>query len=416
MRHFLLSSLLLCLCTINVSAQWIQRANFSGTPRAKAAGFTVDGKVYVLGGVTNTSMILSDFWEFDIANNSWTQKPAFPGEPRYGAASFVIGNKGYIATGGNDNGYLDDLWEYTPSTGTWIQRTGLPAGQPQHENQRTEAFAFAANGKGYLGGGEGFIFGPNQTWNYAFYDIWEYNPAANNWTQKTDCPDFTGRNLGIATSLNNKGYIGLGCDVGQTTTRQSFWEYEPLTDTWTSKASFPGLFTVDAGAFALDSMIYVTGGVKFAPVALSNQVYMYDAVNDVWNATTNFNGNAIAGHVAVSDNTTAIITGGYNGSIGTRNDTWEIAPFSTGIRELNSEVAIFPVPAVDHINVHASKRIQSFEVLDLSGKVLIAQSIDGNQINISLLTPAVYMLKVIFTDHSQAYSRFVKISLNEQAP
>src|SRR5690349_9464443 len=108
------------------SAQWLQRANFPGIAKAKSTAFTIGNKIYVLGGVDNTSNILGDFWEYDITSNTWTQDPSFPGPERYGAASFVINNKGYIATGGNDFGYLDDLWEYNPQTGMWTQKTGLP--------------------------------------------------------------------------------------------------------------------------------------------------------------------------------------------------------------------------------------------------------------------------------------------------
>src|SRR6185295_3669230 len=106
------------------SAQWVQRANFPGTSRSKATAFTIGDKIYVMGGVSNSAVVLHDFWEYDIPSNTWTVKPNFPGPERYGATSFVINNKGYIATGGNDFGYLDDLWEYNPLTSAWIQRTG----------------------------------------------------------------------------------------------------------------------------------------------------------------------------------------------------------------------------------------------------------------------------------------------------
>src|SRR5690242_20164274 len=88
------------LAAFTASAQWTQRANFPGTPRAKSASFTINNKVYVIGGVTNASVVLHDVWEYDIASDTWSQKPLFPGPERYGAATFVINDKGYLATGG----------------------------------------------------------------------------------------------------------------------------------------------------------------------------------------------------------------------------------------------------------------------------------------------------------------------------
>lgn len=292
--------ILFLLLSLSGSAQWLQKANFPGTSKAKSTAFTIGNKIYVMGGVDNFSNILKDFWEYDIPSDSWTQKPNFPGPERYGATSFVLNNKGYIAIGGNDFGYLDDLWEYDPLTGNWNQKTGLPAGSPQHENQRTESWSFVVNNKAYLGGGEGFVFGPNGTSNIAFYDIWEYNPVTDTWMQKSDIPDFIGRDMSVAGSVNNKGYVGLGCNVQQNINRQSFWEYDPSTDTWTSKSNFPSIYTTDAGSFVLNSELYVVGGVRFNPVGLSGQFYKYEPVTDTWTALSNFNGGAIAGEFCIS--------------------------------------------------------------------------------------------------------------------
>ena len=43
--------------------------------------------------------IKKDFWEYDPAANAWTQKADFGGTARYCAVGFSIGSKGYIGTG-----------------------------------------------------------------------------------------------------------------------------------------------------------------------------------------------------------------------------------------------------------------------------------------------------------------------------
>src|SRR6185436_7972444 len=113
----------------------------------------------------------------------------------------------------------------------------------------------------------------NQTWNYSFTDIWEFNPLLNTWTHVSDFPDFFGRDMSIAVAFNNKAYLGLGCNVDQTSGWQTFWEYDPAGNIWTAKSNFPSVYTTDAGAFVLDSDIYVVGGVKLTPVGLTSQVY-----------------------------------------------------------------------------------------------------------------------------------------------
>lgn len=401
----------LALLSFSVTAQWTTRANFPGTARAKATSFAINDKIYVLGGITNSSLILADFWEYDITTNTWTQKPNFPGPERYGAVSFVLGNTGYIATGGNDNGHLDDMWQYDPATSQWIQRTGLPASQAQHENQRAEAYSFVINNKAYIGGGNGWVFGANSTNNIAFTDLWEYNPATNSWTSKSNLPD-AGKNMAIAQAINGKAYVGLGCNVDQTLNHKSLWEYDPATDNWTSKADFPTDFTTDAGSFTLDSALYVVGGVNLNPVGLSNQVYKYDVGSNTWTALPNFNGGAIAGEFSVSTGTRAFVGGGYTGSISARNDVWEFTSATTAINEniihVKDGVIIYPNPSSEFINLKSVKEITIVEGFDVSGKKVFSCNNDYQNIDINSLSPGIYNLRYTFNDGKTGSNRFVK--------
>jgi N-acetylneuraminic acid mutarotase len=72
----------------------------------------VDGKVYVLGGLTETDSedpakrawrAVSDSWEYDPLADSWTKLPDMPkGESRGSAAMGVYGSKIYLAGGMTD--------------------------------------------------------------------------------------------------------------------------------------------------------------------------------------------------------------------------------------------------------------------------------------------------------------------------
>jgi N-acetylneuraminic acid mutarotase len=401
------------LSSLTAPAQWSPKANYPGIAKAKSTAFTIGSKIYVVGGVNSSGATLNDFWEYDISSNTWTQQPNFPGPERYGAVSFVLNNKGYVATGGNDFGYLDDLWQYDPLTATWIQKTGLPAGSAQHENQRREAYSFVIGNKAYLGGGDGFVFGPNSTSNIAFYDLWEYNPFTDSWTQKSDIPDFIGRDMSIAVALNNKGYVGLGCNVQQTINRQSFWEYSPVSDTWTAKANFPSNFTVDAGAFALDSNLYLVGGVNLNPVSLSNQFYKYNPITDSWTLLANFNGGAIAGEFSVSTGTSAFVGTGYNSGIVPRNDLWELTTI-TGITETiqkaENVITIYPNPSSSITSVMTSKEVSSIDLYDAKGIIVLNQESGFENINVGKLNPGIYHMKITFKDGNLLFKRFIKIN------
>lgn len=63
-----------------------------------------------------------DFWEYDPATNAWTQKADFGGTPRFLATGFSISGKGYIGTGDGTTGYTKDFWEYDPMTNIWTQK------------------------------------------------------------------------------------------------------------------------------------------------------------------------------------------------------------------------------------------------------------------------------------------------------
>ena len=82
---------------------WTPKADFGGTGRWGAVGFSIGNKGYIGTGWDNGPH--QDFWEYNPSTDAWTQKANFGGTARYGAVGFSIGNKGYIGTGG-----AVDLW------------------------------------------------------------------------------------------------------------------------------------------------------------------------------------------------------------------------------------------------------------------------------------------------------------------
>ena len=216
---------------------WTQKADFGGTARMNAAGFSIGNKGYI-----GTGSYTRDFWEYDgdpssSTYNTWTRKADFGGTARIGAVGFSIGNKGYLGTGGDD-----DFWEYTPGPGfmggSWMQKANFPG------TTRYIAVGFPIGNKGYIGTGNVSI-GPG---GVAYQDFWEYTPGSGvmggSWMQKAN---FGGgvRWSAAGFSIGNKGYIGTGFvptgPYGSNGTAD-LWEYIPgpgvMGGTWTFITNF----------------------------------------------------------------------------------------------------------------------------------------------------------------------------------
>ena len=121
-------------------------------------------------------MYYKDFWEYDLATDTWTRKADFGGTAREGAVGFSIGNKGYIGTGVDSTGYENDFWEYNPAIDKWTQKVDFGGAA------RTFAVGFSIGGRGYIGTGVYQYYGDAIELN----DFWQYDTTMNTWTQIAD--------------------------------------------------------------------------------------------------------------------------------------------------------------------------------------------------------------------------------------
>ena len=189
---------------------WTQKADFGGTARTAAVGFSIGNKGYI-GTGNSGGVFQKDLWEYDPLTDTWQQKSDFDGDPRWFAVGFSIDSKGYIGTGhaGISSPASKDFWEYDPSTDSWLQRADF-GGTARHS-----AVGFSIGNKGYIGTGYDGSF---------LKDFWEYDPAANTWLQQADLVGGV-RLSAVGFSIgNNKGYIGTGLRPG---TLKDFWEFTP---------------------------------------------------------------------------------------------------------------------------------------------------------------------------------------------
>lgn len=220
---------------------WTQKANFTGSARSGAAGFSIGAKGFIACGFDNA--IKKELWEYDPSSNSWTQKTNFGGLGRDYTVAFEINSLGYVGTGFDANfTNYNDFWQYNPVTNAWTQKANVGGGP------RSSAFGFSINGKGYIG--NGYDGGPKN-------DFWEYNPSTNIWTQKANVPGGL-RSDGIGFAIGNFGYAGTGY-VGSTA-QQDFWQYSPVTNTWVQKASLTGVARTNPVGFSIGTKGYIGTG------------------------------------------------------------------------------------------------------------------------------------------------------------
>lgn len=233
---------------------WKKKADFPGTGEREPLSVATSQKGYI--GNTSTC----EFWEYDPKMNAWSQKANLPGDPYNGfqAPSFVINDKVYVVIG-------NETWQYDPDLNLWSVRNSIPG-----EHKRG-GFAFALNGKGYLGGGY-----------YNGKSFWVYDPNIDKWTQKDDHPcfypyynDSSHCSIGdITFTIGEKAYL--------TGTNLPFWEYNPVSETWLEKAYVDAVY---ATAFAINNKGYV--------VNTRGDVYEYLVATNSWILKPGYSGSKI---------------------------------------------------------------------------------------------------------------------------
>jgi len=176
---------------------------------------------------------------------------------------------------------------YDPATNTWTTKAPMPTA-------RFRISAATVNGKIYVfGGGTGAVSGSGNRFDV----VEEYNPITDTWTTKNNLS--TVRDMTAAAVVNNKIYL-IG---GNLSTLNE--EYDPVTDTWTTKAPmltgrrYPG-------AAVINNKIYVIGGFRHMT---PNEEY--DPITDTWTTKAPMpTGRYATGATAVVNNKIYVL-GGY---------------------------------------------------------------------------------------------------------
>jgi hypothetical protein len=197
----------------------------------------VGGKVYVVGGATDTAVVTKNL-VYNPVKNTWSSKAALP-VATCDAASAVVKNVLYMFGGSNDGVTVTSaVWAYNPATNKWSAKSPMPTA-------RASVGAAVKNNIIYLiGGTDG---------HSRFNTVESYNPATDTWIE--EAPLLVGKSepsVGLigTTIVAADGFSASG-DTGDT-------EADNATS-WTLRTPDP-TGRNEACAGSIHGLFYVAGG------------------------------------------------------------------------------------------------------------------------------------------------------------
>ncbi len=127
-------AVMVSFCTVSFAEDpntWVEKAPMS-IGRAYHQVVTLNGKIYVLGGI-NQSTTLNSVEEYDPETNKWTAKASMlNGRKSFQVA--VINNKIYAIGGYNSaSGSLNTVEEYDPLTNIWKMKAPMAIKRYSHK-------------------------------------------------------------------------------------------------------------------------------------------------------------------------------------------------------------------------------------------------------------------------------------------
>lgn len=125
---------------------------------------------------------------------------------------------------------------------TWQEKATNPGDGRHHP------VTFALDGKGYMvTGSTDFVTGTT--------DFYEYDPVTDSWTTLTNFPG-VGRGFSIGDTWDGKAYMGFGFGANNDYLKD-LWEYDPVTNSWTELATCPCEERVHPAFVIEDGLLFV---------------------------------------------------------------------------------------------------------------------------------------------------------------
>ena len=274
-------------------------------PRQMMAAAAAGGKLYVIGGISSTSLIASTDI-FDPATSTWASGAPIP-TPRSLAAAVECAGRVYVAGGQGSTFYCSTLESYDPSTDTWTTLA------PMHSARSWFVLACVSGELLAIGG-----VGSGPAYDEA------YDPSLSQWRELGPIRVGSVTAYGV---VNGRVYILDPPNV---------MVYDPATEAWTTKGPTPYLHSSFPGCAVAGNRIYELGG--YGPTGYSGAVLAYLPEFDQWVNCTPL-GVPRESPIGVTIGNRVYAIGGLAGMFGAPVDTVESAVMPTPVAPPACQVA-----------------------------------------------------------------------------
>jgi hypothetical protein len=236
-------------------------------------------------------------WEWSTVTGKWTNRTGSGSKPaaRSGAAIVYDSDRGKVvlfggrAANGTD---LDDTWEWEPSTGVWTP-VSLPGNHPSARNQHGMVYQKSTKTILLFGGGNSDPQSIDATeMTASLGDTWEYDPAIPSWTKRSPSSTPSIRHdFGLVwDSSRNKTVLfgGLQTDIAGLLgiPKQDIWDWDPAASTWTERTAQdtkPSARFAHAMAFeGVRQKVVVFGGMDINTGKGMNDLWEWDPKTGKW--------------------------------------------------------------------------------------------------------------------------------------
>ena len=207
--------------------------------------------------------------------------------------------------------------------------------------------------------------------------------------------------------MGGQGYLGTGDDGSFT---NDFWQYEPLTDTWSQKANFAGTSRYGATGFGIFPNAYLGTGYDNT-LNYTNDFWEYNYFNDSWVQVADFIGTPRANATSFAIGDRGFLGTGYDGQ--TLDDFYEYTPILSVKSQFQAKSKVYPNPVKNELNIHLSNSTELDELIlySLSGKIIFQETktVSNNRIrtNVTSLSPGMYLYSAKEKGRIVAHGKFM---------
>jgi len=254
---------------------------------ASAVYYPPTNKIYVFGGedaISGTNYNVTRI--YDVASDTWVTGTNMPDVRSFMASGYNIANNKIYLVSGYDTGDVSsaqpNTWEYDPIADSFTERTPIP-----------HAVGGAASGviNGHL-----YVAGGRDATNTVVNLVWDYDIAADTWSQRAEMPGINNNVPGSAVALNRLWVFGGGSPfgparagstkTGSASTRSAFirsdnrlpaafgaknnrrtpdltsggFVYDPETDSWSDASAMNDLRSFASGT-SMGARLFAAGGL-----------------------------------------------------------------------------------------------------------------------------------------------------------